>query len=111
VLDRSAAAWNRGDLATFMESYERSPETVLVGSHAVVHGYDNIRARYAASYRGGMGTLSFSDLTVRLLGADYAVVIAHWHLRMAGGKKPGGIFTLVWHRSAAGWRIIVDHSP
>jgi hypothetical protein len=30
---------------------------------------------------------------------------------MADGKKPTGLFSLVLHRTAAGWKIITDHSP
>jgi uncharacterized protein (TIGR02246 family) len=111
LLERSADAWNRGDLATFMRSYEPSPDTVYVSSHAVIHGYANIQSHYASAHPGAMGTLTFSDLAIRPLGADYAVVVARWHLALAGGKKPTGLFSLVLHRSAAGWRIITDHSP
>jgi ketosteroid isomerase-like protein len=111
LLDRSAAAWNRGDLDTFMRSYERSPVTVYISSHAVIHGYANIRAHYASAHPGAMGALTFSQLAIRPLGVDYAVVVARWHLAMANGTKPTGLFTLVLHRSAAGWGIITDHSP
>ena len=111
VLNRSAADWNRGDLAAFMRSYEPSPNTVYVSSHTVIHGYANIQAHYATAHPGAMGVLTFSDLSVRPLGADYAVVVARWHLAMASGKKPSGLFTLVLHRSATGWGIITDHSP
>jgi uncharacterized protein (TIGR02246 family) len=111
LLARSAAAWNRGDLSAFMRSYERSPDTVYISSHAVIHGYDAIRTHYATAHPGAMGTLTFSGLAVRPLGADYAVVVARWHLAMADGKKPTGLFSLVLHRSAAGWKIITDHSP
>jgi ketosteroid isomerase-like protein len=111
LLNRSAAAWNRGDLTTFMRSYENSPETVYISAHAVIHGYANIRAHYSTAHPGAMGTLSFSDLAIRPLGADYAVVVARWHLAMPAGKSPSGLFSLVLHHSAAGWEIITDHSP
>jgi ketosteroid isomerase-like protein len=111
LLNRSAAAWNRGDLTTFMRSYENSPQTVYISSREVIHGYANIRAHYAAAHPGAMGVLSLSDLAIRPLGVDYAVVVARWHLAMADGKKPSGLFSLVLHRSAAGWGIITDHSP
>lgn len=111
LLNRSAAAWNRGDLATFMRSYENSPHTVYISSHAVIHGYANIRAHYATAHPGAMGALSFSELSIRPLGADYAVVVARWHLAMPDGKRPSGLFSLVLHKSAAGWGIITDHSP
>jgi uncharacterized protein (TIGR02246 family) len=111
LLDNSAASWNRADLTAFMRSYEDSPQTTYINSHAVIHGYANIRAHYASAYHGAMGTLSISDIAVRLLGADHAVVIARWHLALPGGKTPSGLFSLVLHRSHGEWRIITDHSP
>jgi uncharacterized protein (TIGR02246 family) len=111
LLDRSAAAWNRGDLATFMQSYDRAPDTVYISSHAVIRGYANIRAHYASAHPGAMGRLTLTDIAIRLLGTDYAVVVARWHLATADGKKPSGLFSLVLRRSSAGWRIITDHSP
>ncbi len=111
LIERSAAAWNRGDLTAFMRSYEDAPATVYISSHAIIRGYANIREHYASAHPGAMGALSFSDLAIRPLGNDYAVVVARWHLAMANGTRPSGLFSLVLHRSRAGWRIITDHSP
>jgi uncharacterized protein (TIGR02246 family) len=114
MLAQSASAWNRGDLDAFMQSYEDSPQTVYMSATNVLHGYAAIRAHYAADYHpGAMGTLSVSDLTVRQLGADYAVATARWHLvRPHGaGNRLGGLFSLVLHRTPAGWKIIADHTP
>ncbi len=112
LLTHSAYYWNHGNLDAFMLSYENSPETAYVSSKKVIHGYANIRAHYAEHYgRGAMGVLSFSALSVRPLGADYAVVVAHWHLAMKSGAHPTGIFSLVLHRGPGGWHIITDHSP
>jgi hypothetical protein len=110
-LAQSAYDWNHGHLDAFMRSYEDAPTTLYISSTTVLHGYAAIRARYAAHYGANMGTLSFSDLTTRMLGVDYAVVVAHWHLAMTNGKHPTGIFSLVLHRSPGGWHIIDDHTP
>ncbi len=114
LLADSSKAWNRGDVDAFMKSYEDSPQTVYIGSKTIVHGYAAIRARYVGHYKPGqMGTLSVSDLAVRPLGTDYAVATARWHLarEKAKGGDVGGIFSLVLHRHADGWRIITDHTP
>ncbi len=111
-LTQSARDWNGGRLDAFMRSYENSPATLYIGSKTVIHGYAAIRAHYASHYgKSHMGVLSFSGLSDRLLGSDYAVVVAHWHLAMTNGTHPTGIFSLVLHRSPAGWRIIDDHTP
>ena len=112
LLQTSANYWNRGQLDDFMKSYEKSRATTYVSSKSIVHGYDAIREHYASTYRGGhTGTLSFSNLSTRLLGDDFAVVVARWHLAMHDGTHPSGIFTLVLHRTGSDWHIITDHSP
>lgn len=114
LLAQSSSAWNRGDLDTFMKTYENSPQTEYISSTAVVHGYAAIRARYAGHYKPGqMGSLSMSDLAVRPLGADYAVANARWHLARPASKggNVSGLFSLVLHRNAEGWHIITDHTP
>jgi ketosteroid isomerase-like protein len=112
-LQQSARAWNRTDLDGFMRGYENSPETEYISRSTVLHGYAAIRAHYAAHYGTfrGMGRLRFSDVSIRPLGAAYAVVVARWHLALPNGTSPTGLFSLVLHRSPAGWHIIADHSP
>jgi ketosteroid isomerase-like protein len=44
---------------------------------------------------------------------EYAVVTGHFHLeRTAKGAatKDDGIFSLVWHKGPAGWKIVLDHT-
>ncbi len=110
-LNQTAYDWNHGNLDAFMHGYENAPTTLYIGSKTIYHGYAAIRARYASHYGSSMGVLSFSDLTKRMLGPDYAVVVAHWHLAMTNGTHPTGIFSLVLHRSPSGWHIIDDHTP
>ena len=119
ALAAQAEAWNRGDIPAFMQSYDDSPETTFVGSE-VRKGYGPILERYQANYanREQMGTLSFSNLEVRLLpsacgSAEYAVVTGNFHLeRTAAGaaKKNDGVFSLVWRKEPAGWKIVLDHT-
>jgi uncharacterized protein (TIGR02246 family) len=113
ALEDSGAAWSRGDLDGFMRVYESSPETVYVGGAEPVHGFDAIRAMYAARFGDGaasMGRLSLNVLDCRALGADYALVIGRFSLDGLPRGAAAGQFTLVFHRAAAGWRIISDHS-
>jgi ketosteroid isomerase-like protein len=59
-----------------------------------------------------MGKTTFSELQARPLSADLAIVTGRFHLERAlefGGNK-AGLFTLVMRKSAAGWRIIHDHT-
>lgn len=114
VLERQAAEWNRGDVRAFMTSYEDSQETAFVGSKGVAKGYQRVLESYLKGYptRDAMGKLTFSDIEVRPLGADYASAIGRFRLERnaKGGGNAAGIFTLLFHKTPAGWKIILDHS-
>jgi uncharacterized protein (TIGR02246 family) len=111
VLATQQAAWNRGDIPGFLEGYWNSPELTFSGSDGIVRGYDGLLERYRESYpdAAAMGKLDFSELEVRVLGADSVLVLGHWHLKRASGDI-GGVFTLVFRRFSAGWRFIHDHT-
>jgi ketosteroid isomerase-like protein len=113
VLEAQQAAWNRGDVDAFMSGYDASESTTFVGA-TITRGYqrvlDNYRQRYPTKAK--MGQLTFSDLEVKPLGAQYASVIGKWHLDRpadAGGNT-GGIFTLLFKKTNAGWKVILDHT-
>jgi ketosteroid isomerase-like protein len=111
VLASQQAAWNSGDIPAFLEGYWNSPELTFAGSDGIVRGHNGLLARYQKSYpdRKAMGELSFSDLEIRSLGQENALVIGHWHLKRLAGDV-GGVFSLVFQRFPAGWRIIHDHT-
>jgi ketosteroid isomerase-like protein len=111
VLTAQQQAWNRGDIPAFLEGYWKSPELTFAGSDGIVRGYDGLLERYRKSYPGKahMGELEFSQLEIRPLGSDSALVLGHWHLKRTIGDA-GGVFSLVFHRFPVGWRIIHDHT-
>lgn len=113
VLGDQVSAWNRGDVVTFMHGYDDSPQTTFIGK-SVEHGYQMILARYQRKYpsKEATGHLDFSDLDVRMLGPEHAVVTGHFHLTrsQAGGGDASGIFSLVFEKKPSGWKIILDHT-
>jgi ketosteroid isomerase-like protein len=121
VLNAQVAAWNRGDIVTFMQGYRDSPTTTFVGK-TIAHGYANILARYQKIYaaKDKMGQLTFTDLDGRQLDAHFATVTGHFHLTRSAdnGGNAEGIFSLVFEKSAektagktgSGWKIILDHT-
>jgi ketosteroid isomerase-like protein len=111
VLTMQQEVWNRGDIAAFMEGYWKSPELSFAGSSGVTRGWQPVMDRYRKKYPDlkAMGHLDFSDLEVRSLGKDAALVIGRWHLKRDSGEL-GGIFTLVFQKFPEGWRIIHDHT-
>ncbi len=113
VLNDQVAAWNRGDIPAFMQGYKDAEDTTFVGK-TVQHGYRAILERYRRSFpdKAAMGTLAFSELQVRPLDARYAIVTGRFHLERdaAGGGPAAGVFSLIFESTAAGWKIILDHS-
>jgi uncharacterized protein (TIGR02246 family) len=114
MLQKSEAAWNRGDLAAFASDYEDSPDTTFVGREVTRGGVQAILERYRRGYptREKMGTLTFSEIEVRPLGTGFALAIGKFSLKRTaeGGGDASGRFTLVLKKTAAGWKIIHDHS-
>ena len=113
VLDDQVQAWNRGDIPAFMTGYEDSPNTTFVGKE-ISKGYTTVLERYRKTYptKEKMGTLRFSELEIRLLGKDHALVIGHFHLDRTpeAGGEAAGIFTLTFQKTSKGWKVIVDHT-
>ena len=112
LLNDQIAAWNRGDLARYMEAYARTPALIFTSGGNVRRGwqeaFDHYQARYATDAKA-MGTLKFDIDSIDAVGADGAVVLGRWDL--TGAAHPGhGVFSLVLERRPEGWRIIHDHT-
>ena len=54
--------------------------------------------------------LDFSDLQVRPLGRDHALMTGAFLLTYPDGTTRGGRYSLVWVREGGTWRIMHDHS-
>jgi uncharacterized protein (TIGR02246 family) len=113
VFDAQLEAWNRGDIEGFMKGYENSPETTFVGKE-VRKGYASVLDRYRRDCpdRARMGSTSFSDIEIRFVAEDIAIVIGRFRLTRAveHGGEAAGIFTLVVAKRADGWKILHDHT-
>ncbi len=119
ALAAQTEAWNRGDVEGFMKTYEDSTETTFIGK-TLRKGYRPILERYKQGYatKEQMGTLTFSDLDIRMLPngcgkTEIALVTGKFHLERTvrgDATKDDGIFSLVWRKSRDGWKIILDHT-
>lgn len=112
LLDDQRQAWNRGDIAAFMEGYVHTPDLVFTSGGSIRRGWQETHDRYLARYgtdASTMGTLAFEVLELTPLGADGAVVLGRWALSDLD-EPAGGVFTVVLERRAEGWRIVHDHT-
>lgn len=114
VLDAQTEAWNKGDLEGFMKGYWRSPQLTFYSAGNKRAGYDAVLERYRQTYKSEgkeMGKVAFSNVEVELLSKKAAVVRGRWDLTLSGGKKMGGLYTLIMrHFKKEGWKIIHDHT-
>ena len=111
VIRAQQDAWNRGDIEAFMNGYWKSDETVFVSGDDVTRGWQKVLDRYKKKYsdRAKMGSLTFSDLEIKPLSDDSAVVLGSWRLERAN-DEPHGRFTLIFRRFPDGWKIVHDHT-
>ncbi len=113
VLLAQEKAWNAGDLDAFANGYKNSPDVVFIGAH-VSRGHDQLLSEYKKNYpnKEAMGVLGFSELEVHPLGDNFAAVVGKYHLdrsKKAGGNADG-IFSVVFEKTDAGWKIVLDHT-
>jgi len=111
VLDAQVEAWNRGDIEGFMRGYAESDETTFVSGDVVTRGWTVVLNRYRKNYdsREKMGTLTFSELEIKRVASDTAIVLGRWQLKRTA-DTPHGRFTLIFRRTRSGWRIVHDHT-
>ena len=111
VIDAQARAWNAGDLARFMEAYDKSSRTRFASGGDVNLGFQTVFDHYRKRYgdRASMGALTFSDLDIAVLAPDAAVVFGRYRLQREK-DTPTGLFTLLFRKTGEGWRIVHDHT-
>ena len=111
VIKAQEAAWNRGDIDSYMNAYAHSGKTVFVSSDNVTRGWQTVRDRYKKKYdtREKMGVLTLSELEVTSLSGEAALVLGRWSLKRKA-DNPHGRFTLLFRRTPEGWRIVLDHT-
>jgi len=107
----SADAWNRGDLKGHVAIYVDS--VTFMTRNGPRPGVAAIEQSFATTYfRDGQPKqqLRFEQVTIRRLDANAALETGRFVLSGGGEPEQSGWFTLVWVRTAAGWKAVHDHS-
>jgi beta-aspartyl-peptidase (threonine type) len=112
VLDDQAVAWNKGDIAGFMQGYWKSKDLTFVSGKELTRGWDETHKRYKKRYQAEgkeMGTLTFSDVEVKVMAPGVALVTGKWELTLSK-ETVGGRYSLILKKLDDGWRIVHDHT-
>ena len=111
ILADQTAAWNAGDLVSFMQGYWKSDSLIFIGKNGPEYGYGVTLENYKKSYPDtvAMGKLNFNILQVKRLSAIYFSVVGKWHLTRTIGDQQGH-FTLLIKKIGKQWKIVSDHS-
>lgn len=111
ILTRQNAAWNRGDIDSFMIGYWNNDSLMFIGKSGITYGYKNTLANYKKNYPDTMvmGKLTFTLIHVKQLSPQYFHVTGKYHLARTIGDASGH-FTLMFRKINGKWVIISDHS-
>ncbi|MEO7924773.1 MAG: DUF4440 domain-containing protein [Chitinophagaceae bacterium] len=111
LLANQSAAWNRGDLESFMVGYWNNDSLMFIGKSGVTYGWTNTLNNYKKGYpdTASMGKLNFTLLKIDRLSKEYYHVTGKWYLNRSIGDLSGH-FTLVFRKMRGSWVIIADHS-
>jgi uncharacterized protein (TIGR02246 family) len=111
LLTGSAEAYNRGDLKGHLSIYVDS--VTYMTRNGPRPGVAAIERDFnAALFSGGMPKqqLRFEQVAVRRLDDGAALATGRFILSGGGLADQAGWFTLVWVRTADGWKSVHDHS-
>jgi beta-aspartyl-peptidase (threonine type) len=112
VINDQATAWNKGDLEGFMAGYWKSDDLTFFSGKDKTKGWNATLENYRKRYQGKdkeMGKVTFSELQVELMGTNSAWVRGRWKV-VTKKQTLQGLFTLIFKKTTAGWRIIHDHT-
>jgi ketosteroid isomerase-like protein len=111
LLLTQTAAWNRGDLEGFMQTYWKHDSLMFIGKNGIKWGWQETLENYKKGYpdSAAMGKLSFDILVVKKLSPDYYYVVGKWMLARTIGDLSGH-YNLLLRKIKGRWLIVADHS-
>lgn len=104
-------AWNRGDIAAFMQHYWTSDSLLFIGQSGLNYGWQTTLDNYKKSYpdRQAMGRLQFTNRKVEVIDSLNAFVVGKWELLRVADTLSGH-YSLLWKKIDGHWAIVADHS-
>jgi len=111
ILDEQSAAWNNGDINSFMKGYWKNDSLMFIGKAGVTYGWTNTLNNYKKGYpdTAAMGKLKFTIIELKKLSKEYYYITGKWFLKRSIGDLSGH-FTLLFQKINNEWVIVKDHS-
>lgn len=111
ILEDQNAAWNKGNLDSFMIGYWQNDSLMFIGKSGPTYGYNKTLENYKKGYpdTAHMGKFTSTIISIKKLSNDYYFVLGKWFLKRTVGDA-GGHYTLLFKKINSQWKIIVDHS-
>lgn len=110
VMQKSAADWNKGDLAGFMDSYDDS--ATMMSHHGLI-GKDSMMIHYRQTYfkeGAARQQLTFDQFKVTPLAGNYVLLTGRFTLNGNNLPTLSGWFSLTCVLTPKGWKILHDHT-
>lgn len=113
VLLQQESAWNKGDLDSYLAHYKDAADTEAILS-GPTKGLSNIKYLFRQSFpnKESMGQLQQTEIDVRALGDDHALVTGHYHLARSrkGGGDTDGLFVEVLEKVGTVWQVVFSET-
>jgi len=111
VLSNQVKSWNAGNIENYMQGYWKSDSLRFASGNSVAFGWDKTLNKYKKGYpeKDKMGFLKFSNVDVKIISQESALVFGKWQLDREH-DNPNGLFTLLFNKTQSGWKIIHDHT-
>jgi len=110
VMQKSAADWNKGDLAAFMDSYDDS--ATMMSHHGLI-GKDSMMIHYRQTYfKAGAARqqLTFDQFKITPLAGNYVLLTGRFTLNGNNLPTLSGWFSLTCVYTPKGWKVLHDHT-
>jgi ketosteroid isomerase-like protein len=111
ALQASADAWNRGDLKVHLLIYD--PSVTVMTKTGPRPSIEAIEKAFGQAYFVNgrpKQNLRMESVAIRGLSDQSALMTGRFVLSGGNEAEQSGWFTLVWVRTAAGWRAVHDHT-
>ena len=108
MIEAARDAYNNGDLQYGLRNFIDTEELRLVSPSGIVQGWNALMCKVDSFDPAfDFGTLHYSDLEVKFLSDQCALITTKWE-RTLNGKAYKGYSSAIFVETDKGWRVIHD---